>query len=367
MNKATLNILQRVLVFHFYRVNAGFFFFWFFLLFGVPAQVISFHMSLIHGMIQSGVFLACVVLIWFLYTLKCINYNIKQLNEPRQHFLFVLNHLSNKKQYGLMLFVHIQMFLPVLVYACIVAKIAFSQNRYTSAFTVIIANLLLIILPVFIYRYALQKRSLTIRLFPATSFFHIPKPFFSIPLWFIWKERKQMLLVTKSFSLLLLYGFINLYEPDSPDIRPVLLIMLLVAMAHCTIIANIRAFEEMYLSFSRSLPVSLFKRFFGLLLTYTVLLLPELLFVWKGYPLHFTLLGFVQLLLLSVSILVFYHSLLLMNDIDQDGYFRIVFISGAMLFFMLLYNPGIILSFLVTGLAAILFSSHYYTFEKRYR
>ena len=366
MNKAALNILQRVLVFHFYRVNAGFFFFWFFLLFGVPAQVLSFHMSLIQGMIHSGVFLSCVIAIWFLYTLKCINYGIKQLNEPRQHFLFVLNHLSNKKQFALMLFVHMQVFLPVLVYACIVAKIAFRENQYVSVFAVVIANFALIIFPVFVYRYYLQKRSLYIRLFSPASTFNIPKPFFSIPLWFIWKERKQMLLVTKLFSLLLLYGFINLYEPDSPDVRPVLLIMLLIAMAHFTMVAHMRAFEENYLSFSRSLPVSLLKRFFTRLLTYTVLLLPELLFVWKGYPLHFTFFGFAQIFLLTVSILLFYHSVLLMNDIDPDGYFRIVFITGAVLFFSILYNPGILLPVFITAISFVLFHSHFYTFEKKH-
>ncbi len=367
MNKITNNILQRVLVFHFYRVNAGFFFFWFFLLFGVPAQVLSFHFSLIQGMIQSPVFLACTVFIWLLYTLKCINYTIKELNDPRQHFLIILNSLTDKEQFRYLLLVHIQVYLPVWIYAGIVAVIAGRQHLYGSMTAVIISNLVMIILSTLIYRYYLQKKSFSISI-PQLRLFHsINKLLFTIPLWFIWKERKQMLLVTKLFSLLLLYAFINLYEPDFPDIRPVLLVMMLIAMAHCNIISHIRGFEEEYVSFSRSFPIPLILRFGFLLITCFIILLPEWLFVWKGYPVHFTLAGFVQLFLLAIALLSFYYSLLLMNDIDQDSYFRIVFITGAVLFFIILYNPGISLPLVVLGLSVILFSSHFYTFEKRYR
>lgn len=367
MNKIILTILQRVLVFHFYRVNAGFFFFWFFVLFGAPAQVLSFHLSLIQGMIQSAIFLAGVIFIWFLYTLKCINYTIKQLNDPRQNFLIVLNTLSDKKQFRYLLFVHLQVYLPVFVYAVIVAAIACRQGFYASVLAVIFSNIILIIVSTVIYRYYLQKKSFNISIPQSSLFYSFSKPFYTVPLWFIWKERKQMLLVTKLFSLLLLYAFINLYEPDFPDIRPILLIMMLIAMAHCMIVSHIRDFEETYLSFGRIFPVPLIIRFGYLLISYSILLLPELLFIWKGYPMHFTIAGFVQLFLLAVALLSFYHSLLLMNDIDQDSYFRIVFITGAVLFFIILYNPGIFLPVVVLALSGVLFASHFYTFEKRYR
>ncbi len=367
MNKITHHILQRVLVFHFYRVNAGFFFFWFFLLFGVPAQVLSFHLSLIQGMIQSYVFLACTLFIWLLYTLKCINYTIKQLNDPRQNFLIVLNTLTHKEQFRYMLFVHIQLSLPLWVYAGVVAVIATQQQFYGSMITVILSNITMIFLSATVYRFYLRKKSLTISIPQPRVFNSFRKPLFTIPLWFIWKERKQMLLVTKLFSLLLLYAFINLYEPDLPDIRPILLIMMLVAMAHCNIVSHIRSFEEIFLSFGRSFPIPLILRFGLLLITYSILLLPEFVFIWKGYPVHFTIVGFVELFLLAIALLSFYHSLLLMNDIDQDSYFRIVFMAGAVLFFIILYNPGIFLPLVVLGLSGILFASHFYTYEKRYR
>ncbi|MES2327999.1 MAG: hypothetical protein V4539_00260 [Bacteroidota bacterium] len=365
MNRTVINILQRVLVNHFYKVNAGFFLFFFFVLFGVVngSQLISYHFSLIQGMIQSYVFLACVIFAWLLYTLKCINYITKQLSEPGQQFLFVLNTAPRSKRLIWMLFVHMMVYMPVFLYAVIVAVIAAKQHYFGSMTAVIISNGFMILLSTGLYMRYLQKRVTGINF--TLSAFQFSKPFFSIPLWFLWKERKQMLLVTKTFSLLLLYGFINLYEPDSPDIRPLLLIMMLIATAHCAIILQLRSFEEERLLFTKNLPVPLLKRFAWLLLMYALLLLPELVFMWKGFPLHFQLKDLPQVWLLVISILAFFHSILLMKDMDSEHYFRIAFIICATLFFILLYDPGIFLPLLLLLIAYALYRSHLYDFEKK--
>jgi len=368
MNKAVITILQRVLVNHFYKVNAGFFLFWFFVLFGAVAggQLISFHLSLIHGMIQSPVFLGCVIVLWFLYTLKCINYTVKQLAEPRQLFLFSLHTLPGKQQFLYMLYVHILVYLPVLLYAAVVLAVAAKQQLYWAIGAVIISNVGMIVLATVMCRFSLQKKKLIISKWLPQFHFTFNKPLFSMPLWFLWKQRKQMLLVTKLFSLLLLYGFITLYKPERHDIRPLLLIILLIAMAHCTLVFQLRLFEEEFLSFGRNLPVPVVGKFASTFFMFILLLLPELIFVWKAFPLHFRLVDFPQLLLLAVSLLIFFYSILLMNDIDSDSYFRMVFGTGAVLFFLILYDPGILLPVSLTGISFVFFRSHLYTFEKRY-
>jgi hypothetical protein len=366
MHKTAIHILQRVLVNHFYKVNAGFFLFWFFVLFGVVngSQLISYHYSLIQGMIQSPIFISCVIFAWLLYTFKCINYITKQLGDPKQQFLFVLNNLSSPKQFWLMLFVHLMVYLPVGIYALIVAVVASKQHYFGSMAVVIAANTLMIVASGWLYTRHLKKLAPGIHL--NLPVIHVSKPFFSIPLWFLWKERKQMLFVTKLFSLLLLYGFINLYEPDAPDIRPLLLVMMLTAVAHSAIILQIRSFEEEQMAFSRNLPVTLAKRFLLLLFMYFVLLLPELVFVWKGFPLHFQVPDLPQLLLLTVSVPLFFHSILLMKDMDGEHYFRVAFAVCAFLFFVLLYDPGIWLPLLILLIAFTLYRSHFYDFEKKH-
>ncbi len=128
--RIVISILQRVLVNHFYKINAGFFLFAFFVLFGLPYQVASFHLSLISGIIQSTVFLEVVMLIWLLYNLKCIDYVLKQLRLPSQLFLFCLNNLSNKKIYLYMLYVQVLVYMPVIVYAGVIAFMAAKKHAY---------------------------------------------------------------------------------------------------------------------------------------------------------------------------------------------------------------------------------------------
>jgi hypothetical protein len=159
MHRTAIHILQRVLVNHFYKVNAGFFLFWFFVLFGVVngSQLIGYHYSLIQGMIQSTVFLACVIFIWLLYSFKCINYITKQLGDPKQQFLFVLNILSPAKQFWLMLFVHLMVYLPILAYALIVVTVAAKQHYFVSMTAVIASNVLMIFASAWLYVCHLRK------------------------------------------------------------------------------------------------------------------------------------------------------------------------------------------------------------------
>lgn len=365
MNKIVLSILQRVLVNHFYKINAGFFLFWFFVLFGVVSggQLISYHLSLMHGMVQSPVFLACVVVIWLLYTLKCVNYITNQLNDPRQHFLSVLNRLPDGRQFLYMLYVHAMVYLPVLVYAVAVAAVAAREKYFVSMAAVAVLNLLMIISAAWVYFSCLRKKNTGIRIrFPRIP---VPRPFFSLSLWFILDERKQMLLVTKIFSFLLLYAFIGLYEPDRPDLRPLLLIMSVVAVAHAAIVAQIRAFEEERLVFIKNLPVPFLRRLGMMWLQYFVLLLPEFVFMWKGFPVHFEAADVPQVLLLSISILAFFHALLLMKDTDMESYYKTVFATWAVLFFVLLYDPGIGLALLLLVVSSAIYQSHLYDFEKK--
>lgn len=368
MNKTVIKILQNVFVVQFYKANTGFFLFCFVVLYGVvaPGMLISYHLSLIQGMIQSFSFLGFVIVFWLLYTVKCIDYTDKQLNDPRQLFLFSLHTLSNQQQFFYLLYVHTLIYLPVWGYASIVAMIAAKQGFYGSMFIVIISNISMMAGATYLYRIRLQKREFIFSKLILTTRVIFKKYLFMLPVWFILKRRKQMLLITKIFSLLILYAFTNLYEPEQYDIRPLLLIMLMISMAHCTIILQIRQFEEVYVSFHRNLPIPIPIRFFLLILMFFILLLPELIFVWKAFPVHFLAFDYGQIVFLPISVILFFYSILLMNDIDSVGFLRIVFGIGAVLFFILLYNPGISLFILILGIAYILFHFHLFSFEKKF-
>ncbi len=366
MSMIVLTILQKVLVNHFYKVNAGFFLFAFFVLFGLPYQPLSFHLSIINGIVQSQVFLGVVMLFWLLYIFKNIDYVSHQINEPRQTFLFCLNSLPGKSILLHFVFVQAMVFLPVLFYALAIMALAASKSLHLVILEVFIFCVLAIFLPARYYVFAVQQKKLFKRFdVPRLTFLNVAKPIFTIPLFYLWHNRKQMLLITKTFSLGILHLFISIYEPDHYDVRPLLLCILLVAGAHSAIIFEIRGFEEEYLAFSKNLPLNNVRRFVGLLLMFGLIMLPEGLFLLKGYGLHFNLADYPLLLLMMVVLPVVFYTTLLLEDISMDQFIRMVFGTMAVLFFVLLYDPGIVLPLALLILCFALFVSYFFRVEKK--
>jgi hypothetical protein len=360
-------ILQSVLVNHFYKLNAGFFIFLFFALFGVVrgGQLIEFHLGLIQAILGGPLFLLIIIVIWGLYTLKCISYISKRMMEPGLSFLTCLNRLPKKQVWAWMSFVHFEVYFPVLAYATIIILVAFKAHQYQQVVVIIVSNILFFIGAVSIYFKTLQAHSTdsflsNIRI-PSLPF---KKPYFLVPFFFIWTERKWMFLLTKLFTLVYLYGFIQFYEPYRYDIRPVLLSFLLITAAHSSLIYQVRDFENEYLLFARNLPISILKRFFNCIGLYLVLLSPELVFIWKGYPLHFNLIDFSQIFLMVLSIPVFLHTILYTSIMNGDEYMKMVFAFIALIFFLILYDLGMLLFVFVLILAFVFFFFHFYEFEK---
>ena len=365
--RIVLAILQKVVVNHFYRVNAGFFLFMFFVLFGIPVNLAQFHLAIINVIIQNPAGLAGGMTLWLLYNFKCINYVVKHLRSPQQQFLFCLNNLSPSSCFGYLIYVQALVYMPVLAYSLVAAIIAFKTHYYISAAIILLFTTVLVLLTAAIYLRALQRRPLfnNTVLLPKINI-RLGKPLFSLPLYYLLHNRGQMLLVAKFFSLLALFVFFKLYEVEQYDIRPLLLCFMLATAANSAIVFEAKAFEDTTMFITKNFPISLPQRFGLLLLTYTLLMLPELAFACKGWPLYFHVVDYAQLLLLSVGLLTLFHGSLFTDDMDTDAFYKIVFAILAILFFVILYNPGILLECVLLAVSYGLYASYYYDFEKKY-
>jgi len=363
-----LKILHKVLVTHFYSVNTGFFLFVFFVLFGMPQNVKEFHLSLIDAIIKNSSILALVMVAWVLYNTKCMDYTLKQLRLPKQNFLFSLHSLRYVTLFFYMVYIQLMIYLPVFIYALFVIVIAIQKGYIACAIEIILFTAVVTGLTPLLYVRVLQRKPLMQGLpqLPRLTA-KMGKPLFSLPLYNIWNNRKQMLLVSKTFSLLMLYAFIKMYLPDHYDIRPTLLCVMLAAAVNCAIVFEMKLFEDVFLQMQRNFPLSILQRFGNAAFSFFLLMLPELLFIWKGYPLYFCLADFTQLLLFAVGLPLLFYACLFTDDTNMDSYLRIVFGILAGLFFIILYNPGIVLGIAITLMAFGLYASYYYSFEKKHR
>jgi len=362
--KTTLSILQKVIVNHFYKLNAGLFMFLFYVLFGLPQNVGGFHIAVATLIVQSQFSLLIVFASWFLYNMKCIDYITKQLKAPQQQFLTCILHRGRKESYWYLSFVQFVVYLPVTAYAIFLTVIAFQRELYLVIAELSGFVLLMLLTAPLLYLKILERNFSELRFRLLNSSLSIPKTLSTIPLAYIWNNRKQMLFITKLFSLLLLFLFIKTFEPDHYDIRPVLFCFLLSAISNCTIVFEIRNFENDYLQLSKNFPFSRLRRFIQAVVMYVLLLLPELIFVWKAWPVFFHSADYLQLALSAISLLLLLHTILLTGNITMDAFIKIVFAMAMSLFFIILYNPGIILPVFILLISFALFYSYYYEFEK---
>jgi hypothetical protein len=265
-----------------------------------------------------------------------------------------------------MLMVHVQVYLPVLLYAAAIATLAIKQNLYFACFQIVMCNTGIIAFSAGIYLRTLQKKEniigrLALAASPGLSY---PKLRFVIPLLHIWYNRKQMLVITKLFTVLLLYGFIRLYQPDHYDLRPIQLCLLLVAASHAAIIFQIHELEEQPLLFLKNLPLTTYHRFTTTLVMNALLLFPEAILLWKGHTLHFKMVDYLQLILLAIAIMSILHTTLYLDRIDMDRFMRIVFWIMSGLFLIILYSPGVWLPAIILMLSFAMYTSYYYQYEK---
>ncbi|HWB27359.1 MAG TPA: hypothetical protein VG738_17915 [Chitinophagaceae bacterium] len=358
-----LAILQRVLVNYFYRINTGFFLLVFFIMFGIPVNVAEFHLSLADGIIKNPSFLAVVMLVWFLYNGRCIDYVVKQLRHPQQQFLYCLHNVPYIRCYTYLLFVQLMVYVPVLLYAGFIVVVAVRGQYFISAAEVILFNAAIVCVTPVIYTRVLQRQQFAHITLPSLKT-RLAKPLFSLPLYHTWHNRKQMLFMSKLFSLFLLYIFIKLYHPDHYDIRPVLLCFMVAAAANSALLLEMKDFEDWFLQMQRNFPFTVTRRAGKSLLAIIVLLLPELLFVWKGYPLYFSVSDYAQIFLVGVGFLSLCYALLFTGDTTMEAFMRMVFAILIVLFFIILYNPGILLGMALLALAFGLYASYYYDFER---
>ncbi|HVX49863.1 MAG TPA: hypothetical protein VHB48_06885 [Chitinophagaceae bacterium] len=359
--RVTLSILQKVVINYFYKINTGFFLMVFFVMFGLPQNVMQFHHSLIDGIIKTPSFLLAVMAAWLLYNGKCMDYVIKQLIHPRQHFLYCLYSLPASTAYMYLLYVQAMVYLPAIIYSGCIIVVALQTQHITAAAEVLLFNAMVTCLTPLLYMGVLLRQPVRLMRVPRIKT-RLPKPLFSLPLYHIWHNNKQMLFVSKLFSLFVLYIFFKLFQPDHPDVRPVLLCFMLAAAVNLAIIFEIKFFEDTSLSSVRNFPLTVVRRFVNIQLLYVLLLLPELLFVWKGYAVFFTLTDYAQLLLMGTALLSLCYALLFTGITTMDGFIRIIFVILVILFFIILYNPGILLELCMLALAFGLYASYYYDY-----
>ncbi len=360
---SVMAILARVLVVPFYKVNAGFFLFFFVLLFGIMGarEVALYHSSLMQTIVAVNVALGVAMAVVILYNYKCIAFVLNSLQKPELGFLVNLQGLPVLQQVGAFLFCQVILFMPLLLYFGLTIFIGLQHGFIVSSLGLLLFILLNCAGSAWLYFSRLNSfhKPATSLQFPVSvNYTKLPVLY---PVYYLMHERKMAWLVVKLFSAGVFY-LVFILNPDNFSLAYFRLIFLIAIAAHSMLVYYTVEFTEKQLAFTRNLPISRSKRLFSYFVTYLFLLLPEL--VWllaqaanlMTFPelLMTFMTGLVQLLLLT--------SVLYLGNMQLQRYALFVCLIYLVSAVLLPSGVGVVL-FIETAIAGYIFYSRYYKFE----
>lgn len=357
---SVFNVLVKSIIIPFYRSHAGLLIFVLFLMFGTVEsnQLVNYHRTLIVGMFTSDVFMISVCFIWLLFSLKILQYILSLLKKPEYAFLTHLMLVPKQKAFGQALALMLTCFLPVLLYTVFIYGLGISQHYYTESIIIFLFQVLLMIscagvLVFFLHsqhRFSWTVIKIRVPNLGGRLGFYISH---------LLQEEKIALLISKTFSLALLYIVREATEAGD-DFRILGLTWLFVLLAHTFLTLKLKMFEDRYVNWMKSLPISMGRTCLLYFTLYAGLLIPELIFTISMVENSFE---FVQLAFLSGSFLVFIHGYLFKPDRDPDQFSIFLFWLFIPAFFVIL-SKGIIVLIIILGIAgALRISQRYYAYE----
>lgn len=325
--------LTTLFVKQFYRMNTGFFLVCFFVLFGIINfhDMVYFHYSIMERAGEPYV-MGLLMSIWLLYAFKCFSFGYAELQIPTNSFLYQLQGLGDAKQLSLFSCLQTLMYLPALVYAILTTGVLFAKGNIVAGSLIILYQGALIVIAALLYRARLNstyKQSSIAKLFQKLSFAQGEKKFRYWLLHYLAQHRKGALFGIKTGSLILLQVMVS-YNANNLNFESVCFLMMGLIGAHAILPYYLREFTETQLSFVRAMPLGLPQRFTWYLLTYAVLLLPELAFLLLHVKSALPVVMIFVIYLASVAQLSLYSSLLYLPNMTVEKYMLFV----ACLFFI---------------------------------
>jgi hypothetical protein len=348
-----LKLLIKTLAKEFYQQHAGFFLMGFYILFGVvePSKLITYHEALLLAAVSSPVGLAIVFVSWVLYCLKVYHFIKQKLALAEYNFINELGSLDKNPQLKLWLALYCVILLPIITYVLALIGISIYNSLFLS---------LILILAVFAVLAMglsfLSYRSVTLSFLKEErhqiiSHIKVKKPFFTWPLFYLLNEQPLMLLMCKALSLFFFKCMLWMFADVGHDTRVLLVALLASILCHAMLIFTLLKFEIASLNFSKSLPISIYKRLLGWLLIFSIILLPEWTFfiISSEQDVYAIINGFV----FGLAGLLFLLTVLYFVKLDMEIYLRWLLFFFFISMWSILAHYYLLFSLVLLGSSAL--------------
>lgn len=357
---AILRVMIKSLVTPFYRSHAGLLFFVFFIMFGIveSTQLVFYHQSLIYGVLTSWIFLWVVMTIWALWNFKALHFILKTSSENSYQFLNQLALFPFSRIFSYYVIIGFLTFLPVFEYTLAIYAIGIQNGFYDIVGFIFIFQLVLWISNAAILAYILRNQHVAPRLTLPSFALPFQQSYAGIYIGYLIKEEKMALILSKAFSLILIYLVKETLEAGD-DFRILGLTWLFALLSHTFLIYKVKVFEDQSLRWIRNLPVTTSRLYITYFQLYALLILPELLLLISRIGQELSIIQFFLLPVFAAGFFIFIHVYLFTSNRNADQY-------PSFLFWLFIICFMLILSKLIWMVTLLLMASSFILLKRRY-
>ncbi|MES2829828.1 MAG: hypothetical protein V4687_16845 [Bacteroidota bacterium] len=356
-------LLLKLFANSFYRAHAGVLLLILFVLSGLgkPGDVKYFHFSVMLAFSSNIMWLLVSFAVAALYALKTWVFILKKISERSNQFLFYsLNSSPKAKQMVSWLTVQAAVNAPILLYLGCGALVAITYGYYLAAIMIAVFIITLFSAGAFLcYRRTgkMVQAGEQSRILGLTASWK--KPYFSLYLYHTFEKYLIKFLLLKGGSYLIITGMFVLFADVKSDIRIPQLAVLIIALSHSLLIFQLKEFEETYLNFVRTLPISRLYIFLSLAGALIVLLVPELVWILCNFPFAVS----ISLLAFCLSVCLLFMSILHWIGINPDTYMKLTFALFVALFWAIMFKSFDALTAINITCSFCIFYFSYYKFK----
>jgi hypothetical protein len=252
-----------------------------------------------------------------------------------------------------------------MVYACVLAVFSYNINAAVT-WQVLAWQILMIAMSAASFFIAINKTTeslITRFIAKAKKLFAIKIGYPAFLLAYIFNERKIAFAIVKIFSLLML-GMLLVRNEDSFDEDLFAIFYPLAIMAHASVVLYCVDFNETFLHVNRNLPLHWLQVAMMYLLTWFIILLPEMAFMFINNHGNLPVIQIAMQCLTAVVLLFLFSGMALGCGLDMERYLLFVFMVYVMVLILQKAIGHIAASAAMALLALMVFKAHYYSFEK---
>ncbi|WP_028297429.1 hypothetical protein [Olivibacter sitiensis] len=354
-------VFKKIFVLPFYQAHVGMFLFAALLLFGLvdPSQLLPLHISL-SVMLCSNWWAAIGLLVfWGLYLLKAVTFIKKKMREKNSAFLYYSAYcLSSRTRIALWSYVLLYISLPLGGYILLCMITAVAYGYIAQPLCIVFASTLAFFSTVkYVDRSFTNQRNSGNRHFEIILLQKMDNSHLFLGIRHLVDQQKIAFLTSKVLSYFLVVGMFHAFSDVQDNIRMATLVMVLLALANSMVLFGQYRFEQYELAFMRNLPFGSVKRWLLIPGRITIILLPEITWLYIRYDVVQA--SLLVIFLLCASLLVYHFAIL--SDNETDAYIKLLAYFFLSMIFVVPFGYITVVSliFLVTSLVI-------YSFKRRF-